>query len=102
MLREGLREHESEALAMRVVASAFTPLRDDAGQPLPDNETPEAQRKEAVGELRGILNRILIESLKAQETEAIAAAKDDPTALQRYRHLQARRRELESSPHNAG
>ena len=102
VLREGLREHESEALAMRVVASAFTPLRDDAGQPLPDNETPEAQRKEAVGELRGILNRILIESLKAQETEAIAAAKDDPTALQRYRHLQARRRELESSPHNAG
>jgi DNA primase len=102
VLREGLREHESEALALRVVASAFTPLRDDAGQPLPNNESPEALRKEAVGELRGILNRILIENLKAQETDAIAAAKDDPTALQRYRHLQARRRELESSPHSAG
>lgn len=100
ILCEGLRAHESEDLALRVVASAFTPLHDDAGQPVPDTATPEAQRKEAQGELRGILNRILIESLKAQETEAIAAAKDDPTALQRYRHLQARRRELEANPHS--
>ena len=98
VLREGLREHEAEDMALRVVASAFTPLRDDHGQPLPHNDSPQAQRDEAHGELRGILNRILIENLKAQETEAIQAAQSDPQALQRYRQLQARRRELEASP----
>jgi DNA primase len=49
-----------------------------------------------------MLNRMLIENLKAQETEAIEAAKDDPTALQRYRALQTRRRQLElNSPSTA-
>ena len=98
VLREGLREHASEDMALRVVASAFTPLRDDHGQPLPQNDNPQAQCEEAHSELRGILNRILIENLKAQETEAIQAAQTDPQALQRYRQLQARRRELEASP----
>jgi DNA primase len=50
---------------------------------------------EARAELRGMLNRMLIESIKLQETEAIALAKEDPTALQRYRVLQTRRRQLE-------
>jgi DNA primase len=39
---------------------------------------------------------MLVERLKAQETEAIAASRDDPTALQRYRELQARRLALEA------
>jgi len=38
---------------------------------------------------------MLIENLKAQETLAIEAARDDPTALARYRGIQTRRRELE-------
>ena len=96
-LREALRGLEFEALALRVMASAFTPLRDDNGQPVPDTLPAEAQIREALQELRGILTRLLIEQLKQQETEAIATAQHDPTALQRYRDLQARRRQLETS-----
>jgi DNA primase len=77
------------------MATAFKPLLDEEGQPMPDATSPEEQAQEAALELRGMLNRMLIENLKAQETEAIEAAKDDPTALQRYRTLQTRRRQLE-------
>lgn len=94
-LREGLRDQEFEEMALRVMVTAFKPLLDDDGQPMPDATTPEEQAREATLELRGMLNRMLIENLKAQETEAIEAAKDDPTALQRYRALQTRRRQLE-------
>jgi len=52
---------------------------------------------EAAAELRQLLNRMLIEQLKADETLAIEAAKADPSALQRYRELQARRLALESA-----
>jgi DNA primase len=95
VLREALRGEESEDLALRVMASAFTPVLDDDGNPRPDDATPEALAREARAELRGMLNRMLIESIKMQETEAIESAKEDPTALQRYRALQARRRQLE-------
>jgi hypothetical protein len=44
------------------------------------------------------LKRLLIERLKAQETQAIASAQIDPGALERYRALQARRRTLETPP----
>ncbi|CAN1529337.1 DnaG DNA primase (bacterial type) [Burkholderiaceae bacterium] len=96
VLREALRGEESEDLALRVMASAFTPILDDDGNPRPDDATPEALALEARAELRGMLNRMLIESIKMQETEAIESAKEDPTALQRYRALQTRRRQLES------
>jgi DNA primase len=94
-LREGLRDQVFEDIALRVMATAFKPLLDDDGQPIPEAASPEEQAQEAAQELRGMLNRMLIENLKAQETEAIEAAKDDPTALQRYRALQTRRRQLE-------
>jgi DNA primase len=45
-----------------------------------------------------LLTRLLIERLKAQETQAIASAQIDPGALERYRALQARRRSLETPP----
>jgi DNA primase len=93
-LREGLREHESEDLALRVMASAFTPLLDDEGKPMPESLTPEQQHKEAGLELRGILNKILFESLDAQMKEAIAEAAADPTAMQRYKALFERRKQL--------
>lgn len=97
-LREGLREHESEDVALRVMATAFTPLLDDEGQPMPESLTPEQQRKEAGLELRGILNKILFESLDAQMKEAIAEAAADPTAMQRYKALFERRKQLGQMP----
>jgi DNA primase len=81
-LREGLREHESEALAVRLMA---------------DPQGVDEPSAESQAELRGLLNRMLVERLKGQETQAIEAAGTDPGALQRYRELQARRRELEAS-----
>ena len=93
-LREGLRTHESEELALRVMATAFTPLRDDDGKPTPESLTPEQQQKESGLELRGILNKILFESLDAQMKEAIAEAAADPTAMQRYKALFERRKQL--------
>ncbi len=97
-LREGLRGNESEDLALRVMATAFTPLLDDDGQPKPETQTPEQQRKEAGLELRGILNKILFESLDAQMKEAIAEAAADPTAMQRYKALFERRKQLGQIP----
>jgi DNA primase len=93
-LREGLRGHESEDLALRVMATAFTALLDDEGQPLPETSSAEDQKHEATLELRGILNKILFESLDAQMKQAIAEAAADPTAMQRYKALFERRREL--------
>jgi DNA primase len=98
VLREGLRGHESEDLALRVMASAFTPLLDDEGKPMPESLTPAQQRKEASHELRGILNKILFENLDAQMKEAIAEAAADPTAMQRYKALFERRKQLGQLP----
>ncbi|MEI8325390.1 MAG: DNA primase [Betaproteobacteria bacterium] len=80
-LREGLHGHEAEGLALRLMAG-------------PEMEPVEPA--ESVRELRALLNRMLVERIKAQETQAIAAAGSDPLALERYRSLQSRRRELEN------
>lgn len=85
-LREGLREHSAEALALQVMA-------DQA--PAPADEV--AVLKDVRAELRDLLNRMLVEQIKAQETEAIAQAATDPLALARYRALHQRRRELEAT-----
>ena len=95
-LREGLRGHPCEALALRVMASSFVAIPDERGQPQAPQQEAHTQEQEARRELRGILDRMLIESLKAQETQAIEAAQQDPQALARYRALQSRRRELEA------
>ena len=76
-LREGLVGHESEELALRVMADHENVTQEEAG---------DAQQ-----ELRNLLNRILIEQLKDQETEAIHASKADPSALLLYRELRDRR-----------
>ena len=88
-LREGLRGHDSEDLAVRLMSGPQLCDTDEA------DET--GRRAESDQELRSLLNRMLVERLKARETEAIEAAKADPSALARYRDLQARRRELEAS-----
>ena len=81
VLRESLRGHACESLAVRVMTGAHAQT---------EGETPELQQ-----ELRGLLNRMLAEQLKQQESAAIAEAAHDPQALQRYRALQARRLALE-------
>ena len=75
-LRAALAGHAAEDVALRLMAA--TPL---AAQP----ET------ESAAELRDLLNRMLVERLKQQETEALEATKADPTAIQRYQQLNARR-----------
>ncbi len=81
VLRGSLSGHESEALAERLMTGAHAQT--------------EGEPQELRLELRGLLNRMLAEQLRAQETEALAAAGSDPAALQRYRALQARRVALE-------
>jgi DNA primase len=81
VLRESLHGHSCQALAERVMTGAHAQTEGD---------THELRL-----ELRGLLNRMLAEQLRAQETEALAAAQSDPSALQRYRALQARRVALE-------
>ena len=82
-LREGLVGHESAELALRVMADHEDVTQEEAG---------DAQQ-----ELRNLLNRILIEQLKDQETEAIQASKADPSALIRYRELRDRRLMLQAT-----
>jgi DNA primase len=85
-LREGLRDHEGEDLALKLMA---------------DHETGDSDEGTDVGEstaeLRDLLNRMLVEQIKIQQTEAISASKEDPSALNRYRELQIRRLQLESA-----
>ena len=81
VLREALRGHPCEAVADRIMTGAHAQT---------EGEASELQR-----ELRGLLNRMLAEQLRTQETEALAAAGTDPLALQRYRALQMRRVALE-------
>ncbi|MDR3453132.1 MAG: DNA primase [Rhodoferax sp.] len=74
-LREGLRDHESEALALRTTASFEVPL---AQEPAPDD---------TASELRGLLDLMQDDRFKLMETEALAA-----NDLERYRRLHEQRR----------
>jgi DNA primase len=81
-LREAVIGHTAEDLAQRLLSGPTL-----STEPL----------AESGPELRDLVNRMLIDRLKEQETEAIAASSTDPNALQRYRELQARRRQLEQA-----
>jgi DNA primase len=86
-LREGLRGLPFEPLVERLTAGP-------EGAPLGQaDETPPAETE---AELRNVLDRLLVDHLKAQESEAIGAAGSDPQALARYRALQERRRAIET------
>ena len=63
--------------------------------PAPTQTTAAEPPVDTLTELRDVLNRMLIERIKGQETEAIEASGHDPQALARYRGLQTRRRQLE-------
>jgi DNA primase len=82
-LREGLREHEGEDLAVRLMSGY------EFGSP--DEEDDSAS------ELRNLLNRMLVDRLIFLETDALQAAKADPTALLRYKEFYNRRRAIQSS-----
>ncbi|RZI73911.1 MAG: DNA primase [Variovorax sp.] len=85
-LREGLRGMPFESLAQRIMTGPDgAPV--DAGA--------DARPADAAAELRNVLDYMLDDHLKALESEAIAAAGSDPLALERYRALQSRRRELQ-------
>ena len=76
-LREGLRDHACEPLALRVMRGFEGPLADE----LP----PEEARLE----LSGLLDLMLIDDLKRQESEALAAHD-----IARYQQIHARRKAL--------
>ncbi|CAN7535548.1 DNA primase [Variovorax sp. LjRoot290] len=84
-LREGMRGTAFEALAERVMTSP------DGG---PVGEAEGEQAADAARELRNVLDFMLDDLLKAQQSEAIGAVGSDPRALQRYKALEARRLEL--------
>ncbi len=81
-LRSGLQGHTAQEKAEQIMAGSTVSVEPST---------------ESAPELRDLLNRMLVEQIKEQETEAIEASKADPTALQRYRELQVRRRQLEKS-----
>ena len=83
VLREGLRKHILENFALEVISN--NPLN-----PLIDKESSSV-------ELRGLLNRMLVEDLKLQETKFIEAAKNDPNALLRYKEVLSKRIFLEKT-----
>ncbi len=82
-LREGLRDHEAEEIAVRLM----TGFELDVG----------AEQVESIEELRNLLDRMLVDQLIAKETQALQDAKADPTALLRYREFYTRRRTIQSS-----
>ena len=61
------------------------------------DEAPGQTGADTAAELKDVLARMLIERLGAQLTETAGAFGTDPTAPERYRALEARRRELQAS-----
>ncbi len=57
----------------------------------------EGDEAELRCELRDLLNRMLVDTIKHEQSALIAAAAHDPQALQRYRQLQERRHALENT-----
>ena len=88
-LREGLREHELESMALRLMAETES-------KPVTNSQTKD-QAIETQQELRALLDRMHIDRLKTLEAQTIEAAKADPTQLQRYKEIHARRKQLTES-----
>lgn len=83
-LREGLRGHDCEALAQRLMA--------DAAVDQPEEEStgrdPQADQR---AELHNVLDFMLDEALKAEQNAVLAQVGSDPQALERYKALEQRR-----------
>ena len=83
-LREELQGQAAEEPAMRLMSN-----------PTMSNGVAGEGAGDTGEELRDLLNRMLVDRIKEQETLAIAAVGTDPAALARYRELHARRLQLE-------
>ena len=83
-LREELQSHEAQELAVRLMAD-----------PVVSNGATAEISSDSGAELRDLLNRMLVDRIKDQETRAIEESTFDPAALVRYRELHARRQQLE-------
>jgi len=91
VLQQGLADQPFAELATQLVTQAMSLGVAADGSGASDTESEaDIQR-----DLREMLNRMLIEDLKQRETQAISLAGSQHEALQTYRDLQARRRELE-------
>lgn len=91
VLQQAIMDKPFATFATQLIAQAQTmaaPVAEDGSQSQVESEA-ELRR-----EMREMLNRMLIEDLKQRENWAIAAANSDPTALQTYRSLRDRRKEL--------
>ncbi|MFY3384278.1 DNA primase [Paracidovorax sp. MALMAid1276] len=81
VLRESLRDHECEALAVKVMTGSHAQTEGDV--------------QELRLELRDLLNRMQIEDIKEQQKLLVLQVQQDPSALERYRLLAEKRRILE-------
>ena len=93
-LLEGLRGHECEALATRVMSSSFTTALDDPDPTITQDSVDSKHAKDARQELHNILQKMLLENLDAQMKQAIENSQSDPTALTRYKALYERRKQI--------
>ena len=82
-LHGALQGQPAQALAIRLMTGSDLLPTEDHG--------------EALTELRNLLKPMQIAQLKAAETEALAAAANDPEALRRYRALYERRMALQNT-----
>ena len=83
VLRESLRDHECEALAVKVMTGSHAQTEGDL--------------QELRLELRDLLNRMQIEDIKEQQKVLVLQVAQDPTALERYRILEQKRNALQSA-----
>ncbi|MDD2177366.1 DNA primase [Acidovorax sp. D2M1] len=81
VLRESLRDHECEALAVKVMTGSHAQT--------------EGELHELRLELRDLLSRMQIEDIKEQQKVLVLQVAQDPSALERYRALAEKRKELE-------
>ncbi|KRA18114.1 DNA primase [Acidovorax sp. Root568] len=81
VLRESLRDHECEELAVKVMTGSHAQT--------------EGELHELRLELRDLLTRMQIEDIKEQQKVLVLQVAQDPSALERYRALAEKRKELE-------
>ncbi|MBL7088209.1 DNA primase [Acidovorax sp.] len=81
VLRESLRDHECEELAVKVMTGSHAQT--------------EGELHELRLELRDLLTRMQIEDIKEQQKVLVLQVAQDPSALERYRVLAEKRKELE-------
>ena len=87
-LREGLRDKDTEAIALKLMSATDAEAQlDTAGSD---------------AELRGLMDLMLNDWLMPQETAALLASKTDPLMRQRYYDIHARRRQLLTASQGAG